>query len=117
MANKSGILWFVIVCYVGFVACAVLWISGCKQPFESWNCEHKQEDGVAHQPRLVKGPIRDSAWHNRYRHPIQHKTPPRIAPTASQNHQKTRCCENERGKKHRSARTFDMMRPMRISRH
>src|SRR5260370_7927438 len=65
---------------VACAACTLLWFVATKQPFQRRNCKHQQEDSIAHQPQLVKRPVRNNAWHNENRQPVDHKTPPSTPP-------------------------------------
>src|SRR5206468_10822118 len=116
VADNCGMIWFATVRLLACAACTLLWFIGSKQPFQRRDCKHQQEDGIAHQPQLVKGPVRDSAWYNGSRQSVKHKTPPGIAP-AGDHQQQTSHCQNEGRTEYRSAGTFDMMTPLRISHH
>src|SRR5436190_3019220 len=61
VADNCGMIWFAPVRLPACAACILLWFIGSKQPFQRRDCKHQQEDGIAHQPQLVKGPVRDSA--------------------------------------------------------
>src|SRR6188474_1138565 len=108
MVKKYGTTEFTMLRCLGTVPDTVLWSSRCKQPFQRRNSKYQQEDRIGHQPRLVKGPVRDGTWHDGNGQSIEHKTPPRIAPAAEKDHHETSHCQNEGSKKHCSARTFNM---------